>query len=215
MSQQFEIPPPQLKPGETTKPIPLSQMQPNLSDDELINLQSALSGTSPAFVQKASDVTSKTKATPFKEGVSVFPEAETPSSKEKEEDKKPKIDERELDLFWNSVLGKKPYTKTYVIKGLKITLQTRTNAQVEESLLYLDKFNDSLVTTYDYMRAKCLAAAALLRIGDDYLGSGTFEQRLEYLNSLSQIGLNIVLKCLEKFDDAVVAMEEHVYSENF
>jgi len=216
MSQQFEIPPPQLAPGQSTKPVPLSRMQPNLSDDELIRLEGALKSSTPAFVTKASDVKSVNVPTGTAP-VSVFPEVKKEESVPDEEkaEEKPEIDEAELNIFWNSVLAKKPYTKTFVIKGLKVTMQTRTNDEIEKSLLYLDRFNDSLISTYEYMHAKVLAAAALLRIGDDYLGSGSLEQRIEYINSLSQVSLSLIMKCLEKFDASVTSMEDHIYSENF
>jgi hypothetical protein len=144
------------------------------------------------------------------------PLSEVGQPKKAEEDTRIQYhDEEQLNKFWNCVVNKTPYTKKFEIRGLTIILRTKTSKEIEALMLRMDKHNTSLVSTYDYLYAKSVLAISAVQIGNDMIDSGTFEQKLEYINGLSEVTLRVLIKALGIFEKEIETMEGEIYSPNF
>jgi hypothetical protein len=144
------------------------------------------------------------------------PLSETGNPEEPAEDTRIKYkDEDQLNDFWNCILRKQPYKKEFNIKGLKIVLRTKTTKEVEELMLHMDQYNTSLVQTYDYLYSKSLLALSLVQIGEEFIDSGSFEQKLNFVDTLPDVTIRMIIKAAGVFEKEIEDMEAEIYNPNF
>jgi hypothetical protein len=137
-------------------------------------------------------------------------------------EEKPKADERikyeneeRLNEFWNCVVKKAPFKREFEVRGLKVIFRTKKSKEIENLMVHMDKHSTTLVTTYDYLYAKALLAVSLVQLGEDYIDSGTFEQKRSYLDSLPEVIVRLLTKVASEFEKDVEAMEAEIYKPNF
>ena len=127
----------------------------------------------------------------------------------------PYKDEEQLSEFWNCIMQRKVYSQEIDIRGLKITFRTKTTREVEELLKYMDKKNTNLLSTHDYMYSKALLALTIVKYGEDFIDSGTFNEKLSYVDALPETVLRLLIKAAGKFEKEIEQMEEALYNPNF
>ena len=124
-------------------------------------------------------------------------------------------DQDQLNEFWNCVVKKQAYKKELNIRGLRIILRTKSSKEVAELMQYMDDMATNLITTYDYLYSKALLAVSLVQYDQDFLDSGEFKQKLEYIDTLPDVIIRTLIKAAVVFEKEISQMEEEIYNPNF
>lgn len=129
----------------------------------------------------------------------------------------PEIDvsDAELEKFWDCMLKKEAYTEEIKIKNLSIVFKTRSNQEINDLVMYMDKTTYALPQTTSKIQLDCALASSLVSIGEDNIDKGSLDQKLNWIAALPSPLTRVILDKLDLFDSKVLKMGELLKKGNF
>jgi len=125
------------------------------------------------------------------------------------------IEDSELSAFWDCMLRKDHYVEEFELKGLKFSVSTRSSEDVKVNVDMLDTVPYAKAASISFYQMEILLASALVRYGEEELGTKTIEERIEFIRKLPAPITIILTRKMNYFDSKVFKMTDMILAGNF